>query len=338
MHFPESFRNKIVNGFEERGAAWLANLPSIVDECSARWKLSNMTVVENLSYHFVCYAESPEYGEVVLKIGLPDKELEAERKALEMYAAKPVCACYDAEPALGAMMLERIIPGFDLTVIRNRDTRYKLAAQLMADLSNVEGDTSAFPQYVAWMEEAFARVQAETVDERLLPLIEQAEVWFRELDGTERPRVVLHGDLHHYNILLDENRGWRAIDPKGVVGIPCMEAARFMENELGMVNEQEKSATLDKMLQIFSETYGESASMIARCLFVDSVLSACWSAEENLDRAKMDGIIHNCQFVLNYIERYPNGSATSGTTSSGVISSGDQSRGADSARGRSAPG
>ena len=29
-----------------------------------------------------------------------------------------------------------------------------------------------------------------------------------------RPRL-LHGDLHHYNVLPDSERGWLAIDPKG---------------------------------------------------------------------------------------------------------------------------
>lgn len=30
--------------------------------------------------------------------------------------------------------------------------------------------------------------------------------------------VVLHGDIHHGNVLDGGERGWRAIDPKGLLG------------------------------------------------------------------------------------------------------------------------
>src|SRR5512132_4359180 len=49
-------------------------------------------------------------------------------------------------------------------------------------------------------------------------LVEAAQKVFSDLGTSQsRPRL-LHGDLHHYNILFDSNRGWLAIDPKGVIG------------------------------------------------------------------------------------------------------------------------
>ena len=39
-----------------------------------------------------------------------------------------------------------------------------------------------------------------------------------DLCATQRNPALLHGDLHHYNVLSDRARGWCAIDPKGVVG------------------------------------------------------------------------------------------------------------------------
>jgi len=38
-----------------------------------------------------------------------------------------------------------------------------------------------------------------------------------ELFATPEPPVVLHGDMHHGNVL-DSERGWLAIDPKGLIG------------------------------------------------------------------------------------------------------------------------
>ena len=40
----------------------------------------------------------------------------------------------------------------------------------------------------------------------------------RELLATPQDEVILHGDIHHGNILDFGKRGWRAIDPKGLSG------------------------------------------------------------------------------------------------------------------------
>jgi Aminoglycoside/hydroxyurea antibiotic resistance kinase len=38
------------------------------------------------------------------------------------------------------------------------------------------------------------------------------------LAATQRDVAVLHGDMHHENVLKFSSRGWPAIDPKGLVG------------------------------------------------------------------------------------------------------------------------
>jgi len=43
--------------------------------------------------------------------------------------------------------------------------------------------------------------------------------------------VVLHGDLHHFNILSSGDR-WLAIDPKGIIGEPEFEPAAYLENKI----------------------------------------------------------------------------------------------------------
>ena len=48
-----------------------------------------------------------------------------------------------------------------------------------------------------------------------------------DLSGSQRSTRLLHGDLQHYNVLFDTDRGWLAIDPKGVVG--------ELEHEIGAV-------------------------------------------------------------------------------------------------------
>ena len=61
------------------------------------------------------------------------------------------------------------------------------------------------------------------------PLVERAEA---HLGNPSGQNLVLHGDLHHYNILSAEREPWLAIDPKGIVGEPEYEAAAFLRNNL----------------------------------------------------------------------------------------------------------
>src|SRR5262249_17365982 len=46
----------------------------------------------------------------------------------------------------------------------------------------------------------------------------------------QRPVVVLHGDMHHGNILDFGPRGWLAIDPKGLVGERSFDYANIFCN------------------------------------------------------------------------------------------------------------
>jgi len=52
-------------------------------------------------------------------------------------------------------------------------------------------------------------------------LVEEAERLFEELIVSMDEATLLHGDLHHDNILAAERQPWLALDPKGLVGEPA---------------------------------------------------------------------------------------------------------------------
>ncbi|WP_235583068.1 aminoglycoside phosphotransferase family protein, partial [Kitasatospora sp. Root107] len=51
----------------------------------------------------------------------------------------------------------------------------------------------------------------------------------RELGGDHAP-VVVHGDLHHGNVLAGRHSEWLAIDPKGLIGEPAFDLLPFLRN------------------------------------------------------------------------------------------------------------
>ncbi|MFZ5826372.1 MAG: aminoglycoside phosphotransferase family protein, partial [Bacillota bacterium] len=232
MQIPEQFQQKMVRSFGERGSAWLAHLPHIYERAVRKWSLTNCSLSPEIFYNLICFGDSPDFGPVVLKIGMPHRELFTEIQALRLYGGRHICACHDADPELGALLLERVVPGTDLTHVASHRERSLVGAGLMARLPVPLAEGHGFPAYSALLQEAFRWVRAENrAGVAMLALVETAEALFREVEEEGGPAVLLHGDLHHKNILRDRQGGWRAIDPKGIAGVAVMETARFIQNE-----------------------------------------------------------------------------------------------------------
>ncbi|MBM3239235.1 hypothetical protein FJZ31_23315 [Candidatus Poribacteria bacterium] len=281
---PDYFKAQIRRCFGTKGANWLSQLDELLNRCLIKWNLANCHLATNLSVNLVCFADSPDYGSVVLKIGVPHPELYTEMTALSLYNGGNICLCYDSDIDLGAMLLERVIPGHNLTVLQHEQESIKIAADVISTLPIPVNDDNILPSFSDWLEKAFSRVRKENkVGREWLFFVDQAERLFQEIDALERQKVLLHGDLHHENILYDKNGQWKAIDPKGVIGIPCMEAARFIQNQLEKVNLKDKSSCLEEMVTVFGTAFDRPKRTIALCAFIDCVLSRCWTFEEYLE-------------------------------------------------------
>jgi streptomycin 6-kinase len=61
-------------------------------------------------------------------------------------------------------------------------------------------------------------------------ILEQAAATARHLFAEPRDIVVLHGDIHHGNILDFGSQGWLAIDPKGLLGERTFDFVNILRN------------------------------------------------------------------------------------------------------------
>ena len=115
-----------------------------------------------------------------------------------------------------ALLMERATKGRSLVqVVRTAgdDEASRIACAVVAKLHAPRAHPPpALTPLVEWFNPlaAMARVQGGV-------LAVAARV-AAELLGSPEPEVVLHGDIHHANILDFGARGWLAIDPKGLVG------------------------------------------------------------------------------------------------------------------------
>ena len=77
------------------------------------------------------------------------------------------------------------------------------------------------------------------------------------------------------DILQDRKGYWKAIDPKVVIGTPCLESSRFIVNQVWKVPNNERSRSLSMMATKFSQAFKESPRIITCGAFIDLVLILC---------------------------------------------------------------
>src|SRR5258706_12933837 len=151
MKLPDDFISTITNTFGTDGENLITNLPALIDEASARWGLTNVQPVENLSYNFVAFARRGEIispndkinpqtqgredpaptQDVVLKIGVPRDELTSEIAALRFFDGEGACRLIDADEEKGFLLLERLKPGEMLSTLEDDEEATRIAAELM---------------------------------------------------------------------------------------------------------------------------------------------------------------------------------------------------------------
>ena len=113
-------------------------------------------------------------------------------------------------------------------------------------------------------------------------LVAKAETIFTEYLANSSPGVLLHGDLHHENILSDEERGWVGIDPKGVIGEPAYEVGALLRNiKPSLLHEGNLQQICDRRAAILAEELGFERERIIGWGFAQAVLSAWWDYEDH---------------------------------------------------------
>jgi len=278
---PAQFRKTVIGNWGEEGKKWLQELPAILKKCQSLWHLKEEESAFKLSYNYVVPVQREDGSKAVLKIGYPDEELLNEMKTLTVLDGRCTARLFHADKELGAMLLERIHPGTTLKIIQKKDDEEatKIALDLIKNFPMPVPRGMKLPTVAKWTE-VFERVKKKKNSPLPLHVLEKAQSLFMALEQSKKTDALLHGDLHHDNILLDEKRGWLSIDPKGVIGEPLFNAARLLNNpHPSLMEMQNPRKVTERRLEILSSGLQADKKRLAACAYVDCILSACWWIE-----------------------------------------------------------
>jgi streptomycin 6-kinase len=285
MHLvPDHFALTIVELYEADGIAWLKRLPALIAECERRWALTIMPPFAPLSYNYVAPAIRANGTPVVVKLGMPNPELLTEIAALRLYDGRGIVQLLDADPDQGILLLERLTPGTPLVSLADDEQATSIAAQVMRQLWRPAPAEHSFPSVAKWavglkrLRDHFGGGAGP-----FSPiLVGAAERLFAELLGSMAAPVLLHGDLHHWNILAAERQPWLALDPKGVVGEPAYEVGALLRNPMPqLLAMPQPRRVLARRVDQLAEELGFERARILGWGMAQAVLSAWWSFEDH---------------------------------------------------------
>jgi len=193
------------------------------------------------------------------------------------------------EYTAGALLLEHLRPGTSLVqlVLAGRDDE---AIGILSDVIGAMAPgaaPSSTPSVLDWAR-AFDRYAASGDARIPQDLVAEAyAVYVRLCQSQSRVRL-LHGDLQHYNILLDAQRGWLAIDPKGVVGEPEFEIGAVLRNPYERPGVFAQPAVVERRLERFANKLAIDPGRALSWGFAQAVLSAVWTVEDGLPLGSRD--------------------------------------------------
>lgn len=276
------FHSNIINIYGERGKAWLNELHELVSAISSRLELRDLKEVSNLTYNYVLSGFQGD-NPIILKVGLDNVGLKREAFALKCFAGYGAVTVLSEDD--GMLLLERAVPGTSLkSYFPDREQEsIEIACKVMKKLhqANIPEDHT-FPHIKDWL---------TTLDKDWnIPkhYLQKARKLRDQLLQTSEVDVLLHGDLHHDNILQNVN-DWVVIDPKGVIGEPAYEVAAFIRNPIPeLLTHADAPNIIQGRITRFAELLELPSQRILDWCFVQAVLAWAWALEDGCDTTYFD--------------------------------------------------
>ncbi|MCF6764778.1 phosphotransferase [Thiotrichales bacterium 19S3-7] len=273
----QTFKNNILAIYAQEGQRWLDLLPSQVQIIKNQYHLSNLQPVKNLSYNYILKGFQAD-KKIILKIAIDKEALEKEANALEAFQGVGVPKLYVREKNF--LILEQVLPGSTLKDYfpSKEFNSIEIFCTVLKNLHRINlPKKHGFQSIEKWL------VALDHDYDIPMMYLAKARALYRELLRTQPTQILLHGDLHHENILKHHNQ-WIAIDPKGVIGDPAFDVCAFIRNPipdlLGLNNPKD---IINQRINSCAKLLNLSKMRIYDWFFVEAVLSWLWNLEDNLD-------------------------------------------------------
>lgn len=272
---------------KEKAEKWLNDIPLIVDQLKVKWGLE-IGKEFDLSFNYVVSSIRKNGTPAVLKIYFPgDVEFLNQLNALKIFNGDGAIKVLESDEKHFAILMEQCVPGDTLSSLNDEEKETLIFAQTAKKLWKKPGDYK-FANVVYDLKDFDWYFRNLNNFKKPLPqdLVLKAQERFKYLAETQKDLYLLHSDLHHDNLLLSD-RGWLAIDPKGVLGEREYEVTAFIRNPIKRAKKNliTKDILL-KRLDILESALNLNRERMIDWAFAQTVLSTIWSLQSNSGRGE----------------------------------------------------
>lgn len=248
-----------------------------INRAIEKWGLTDCKEIYLHSAKAVFSAKSPRFGAVILKIDENKTLLKSEHRMLAGLSGDCHCKVYAYDESAGFLLEERIFPGTVLRKEPSLEKRIQVFSGIFhaIHLPMEEGET-----YLDWLEKICDYCAGNPVGEETRNLAAQAREVCAEMFGKYPDRALLHGDLHHDNMLLRTDGSYAVIDPKGVVGPAILDIPRFILNELDTDYTCPDREHIREVIRLLGGQTGYPEADIGKLFFMETVLANIWCLED----------------------------------------------------------
>ncbi|MEV7523181.1 aminoglycoside phosphotransferase family protein [Streptomyces sp. NPDC091371] len=267
----------------DAGREFIAALPGRAECFLERWGLRRTGPVMHGVTALVLPVERADGSAAALKLVALDEETVGEPVALRAWAGQGCVRLLEHDAETGALLLERLDEGRDLSGLARRDARgsreaVMVVGGLLARLTSVAAPAGlrGLGEIAAGMLESVPEAAGRLADAGERRLLRDCAAALAEVAGEPGDRL-LHWDLHYDNVLAGGREPWLAIDPKPLSGDPGFELLPAIVNEFRVEEVRWRFEAL-------AEAVGADRER-ARAWTLGRVLQNClWDVEDEEER------------------------------------------------------
>lgn len=222
-------KNYLSKYYPEEAREWVKTLKNEIPNLLKKWQIDEYKVIKTSHFGIIFIAHSIKYGKCVLKIIPPFiGRYEQERSCYRSLNASFMCELLDFDDSCSALLMEccydseeqdysAIVSFFD-KVINGAVNKYSAA------------NASDFHNYSEILHQKLNENSFEYENEKIMNYVNDAVKLYDD-NFSAQDSVLIHGDLHSYNIM-SKNNQLVAIDPIGYIAPIEIDIARFIGTEL----------------------------------------------------------------------------------------------------------
>ncbi|MBD3922459.1 phosphotransferase [Paenibacillus sp. PR3] len=299
-HFQTDERTAIVNRF---GQPFYDKVVKDLDTYAHRWALHSVQLIPSYSSNLVFRCHSERYGEAVLKISKAEfGGIENEWRTLNHYAGRRMCLAFDADLEAGVMLEQGMMPGTPLRAVEELDKRLDVFCSLYRDMHLPPAAADSYPTYSGWVNRITDYMSTRSDCIELYGHMRRAQEALVSLSAAYSQQMLLHGDFHHDNILLDEEGEYRIIDPKGVIGDPIFDTPRFILNEYGDDITPELRHKINHIIAVFEQQLHIPSTILRQCLYIETTMGVCWCVEDGASPEEYKKLLATAAFAESLLQ------------------------------------